>query len=84
MEQKGNEKKITHDQDLKKQSRRWDLERQSVLGNEFIRNGWYTPVFQSDGHVIRLQVVQRNPLTDFNCNVCFFVGFCNVSLLHWK
>lgn len=58
MEQKGNEKKITRDQDLKKQSLQWDLEKLRVLGKEFIRNGWYEPVFRGDGHVI-LRVVQR-------------------------
>lgn len=46
LEQKGNEEKLSSDQDPKKQSPQWDMERGSVLGSEFMRNCWYKQCFQ--------------------------------------
>lgn len=53
---KGNEKKITRDQDLKEPA--VGPGKVKNLREGVIRNGWYKPVFQRDGHVI-LRVVQR-------------------------
>lgn len=84
LEQKGNEEKLSSDQDPKKQSPQWDMERGSVLGSEFMRNCWYKQRFQWWKTGRTCNPFSSSARTVFKCSIRFFGGFCNISLLHWK